>query len=194
MVRLSTRPKQKQTIKKMELIKTIRARVGTVRSRIFRTPRAFSGKSRVLPTTQSAAAARRCGRFGEPCFCCAKMVRLSITHQTKTDHQKDGLFLFGGRGWIRTTEAEKQQIYSLPPLATRELAHNGAGDGTRTRNLLITNQLLCQLSYTSVKNWCLRTESNCRHRDFQSLALPTELPRQMATWKGLEPSTSSVTG
>ena len=61
----------------------------------------------------------------------------------------DGLFLFGGRGWIRTTEAEKQQIYSLPPLATRELAHNGAGDGTRTRNLLITNQLLCQLSYTS---------------------------------------------
>ena len=57
--------------------------------------------------------------------------------------------LLGGRGWIRTTEAEKQQIYSLPPLATRELAHNGAGDGTRTRNLLITNQLLCQLSYTS---------------------------------------------
>ena len=26
----------------------------------------------------------------------------------------------------------------------------GAGDGTRTRNLLITNQLLCQLSYTSL--------------------------------------------
>ena len=30
--------------------------------------------------------------------------------------------LFGGRGWIRTTEAEKQQIYSLSPLATREHA------------------------------------------------------------------------
>ena len=42
----------------------------------------------------------------------------------------------------------------------------GAGDGTRTRNLLITSQLLCQLSYTSV----------------------------MATRNGLEPSTSSVTG
>ena len=26
----------------------------------------------------------------------------------------------------------------------------GAGNGTRTRNLLITNQLLCQLSYTSI--------------------------------------------
>ena len=32
-------------------------------------------------------------------------------------------FFSGGRGWIRTIEAEKQQIYSLPPLATRELSH-----------------------------------------------------------------------
>ena len=31
---------------------------------------------------------------------------------------------FGGRGWIRTTEAEKQQIYSLSPLATREHSQN----------------------------------------------------------------------
>ena len=47
--------------------------------------------------------------------------------------------------------SETQQIYSLPPLATREpLRIIGAGDGTRTRNLLITNQLLCQLSYTSL--------------------------------------------
>ncbi len=47
--------------------------------------------------------------------------------------------------------SETQQIYSLPPLATREpLQIIGAGDGTRTRNLLITNQLLCQLSYTSL--------------------------------------------
>jgi hypothetical protein len=49
---------------------------------------------------------------------------------------------------------------------------DGAGDGTRTRNLLITNQLLCQLSYTGGR--------------------PTN--RKMATKKGLEPSTSSVTG
>ena len=26
-------------------------------------------------------------------------------------------------------------------------------------------------------NWCRRAESNCRHEDFQSSALPTELPR-----------------
>ena len=47
-----------------------------------------------------------------------------------------------------------QQIYSLPPLATRELVHinkdNGAGGRTRTPDLLITNQLLYQLSYTSL--------------------------------------------
>ena len=55
--------------------------------------------------------------------------------------------------------------------------------------------------------WCLRSESNQRHADFQSAALPTELQRHMrklpssirktcdmATPNGLEPSTSSVTG
>ena len=50
-----------------------------------------------------------------------------------------------------------QQIYSLSPLATRELSHKirgiliplGAGGRTRTPDLLITNQLLYRLSYTS---------------------------------------------
>ena len=39
-----------------------------------------------------------------------------------------------------------QQIYSLSPLATRETIHR-ADRRTRTVNLLITNQLLCQLSH-----------------------------------------------
>ena len=30
---------------------------------------------------------------------------------------------FWWRRWIRTIEAKTQQIYSLPPLATRELSH-----------------------------------------------------------------------
>ncbi len=53
----------------------------------------------------------------------------------------------------------------------------------------------------SQTNWCLRSELNQRHADFQSAALPTELQRHtgyntypMATQNGLEPSTSSVTG
>ena len=57
-----------------------------------------------------------------------------------------------------------------------------------------------------VEKWCLRSELNQRHADFQSAALPTELQRHveprnsrlrcvfMATRNGLEPSTSSVTG
>ena len=39
-----------------------------------------------------------------------------------------------------------QQIYSLPPLAARESIHR-ADNRNRTDNLLITNQLLCQLSH-----------------------------------------------
>ena len=42
-----------------------------------------------------------------------------------------------------------QQIYSLSPLATRESIQK-ADDRTRTDNLLITNQLLCQLSHIGI--------------------------------------------
>ena len=58
-----------------------------------------------------------------------------------------------------------QQIYSLSPLATRESAHNNylvfelkADDRTRTDNLLITNQLLCQLSHIGI-NGTYRTRT-----------------------------------
>ena len=49
---------------------------------------------------------------------------------------------------------------------------------------------------TLTYSWCLRSESNQRHGDFQSPALPTELQRQirMATWMRLELTTSAVTG
>ena len=43
-----------------------------------------------------------------------------------------------------------QQIYSLPPLTARESLQNGAGERSRTPDLLITSQLLYQLSYASV--------------------------------------------
>ena len=51
------------------------------------------------------------------------------------------------------------------------------------------------LNYTRVI-WWLRTESNRRHKDFQSFALPTELLShlKMAVRTGLEPATSCVTG
>ena len=82
---------------------------------------------------------------------------------------------------------------------------SGAGDEARTRYLHLGKVALYQMSYTRRELslnytmqfreiWCLRSESNQRHGDFQSPALPTELQRQMATRKGLEPSTSGVTG
>ena len=73
---------------------------------------------------------------------------------------------------------------------------NGAGNGARTRHLSLGKAALYQMSYSRKRVWCLRVDLNHRHRDFQSLALPAELPRhkKMATRRGLEPLTSSVTG
>ena len=45
----------------------------------------------------------------------------------------------------------KEQIYSLSRLATSLSLQNGAKNRNRTRNLLITNQLLYQLSYFGKK-------------------------------------------
>src|SRR5690606_33623647 len=43
--------------------------------------------------------------------------------------------------------------------------------------------------------WWLRAESNRRHADFQSAALPTELPSLfLAELTGLEPAISGLTG
>gem|GEM_PF-6011747 len=44
--------------------------------------------------------------------------------------------------------------------------------------------------------WCLEADSNHRHEDFQSSALPTELSRQvkMAELTGIEPAISGLTG
>ena len=52
----------------------------------------------------------------------------------------------------------------------------GAGDEARTRYLHLGKVALYQMSY--IRKWCLRSESNQRHEDFQSSALPTELQRQ----------------
>ncbi len=51
----------------------------------------------------------------------------------------------------------------------------GAGDEARTRYLDLGKVALYQMSYA--REWCLRPGSNWRHADFQSAALPTELPR-----------------
>ena len=62
----------------------------------------------------------------------------------------------GGRRWIRTTEVTDNRFTVCPlwplgnsPLFNKIAGENGAGGRIRTPDLLITNQLLYQLSYTS---------------------------------------------
>ena len=113
-----------------------------------------------------------------------------------------------------------QQIYSLSPLATREFPHicKKAGDRTRTDNLLITNQLLCQLSHTGnpidlfqtsvdVRLFCIY--GTYRARTYDPLLVRQVLSQlsydpisadvttahlQKTTQIGFEPTTSAVTG
>ena len=53
----------------------------------------------------------------------------------------------------------------------------GADDEARTRYLHLGKVALYQMSYA--RRWCPEPESNQRHEDFQSSALPTELQRQI---------------
>ena len=78
------------------------------------------------------------------------------------DRKQKKRFAEANRFWWERVDSNhrrhSQQIYSLPPLATREHSHIpsvlatviGAGGRIRTPDLLITNQLLYRLSYTSI--------------------------------------------
>ena len=54
---------------------------------------------------------------------------------------------------------------------------SGAGNEARTRYLHLGKVALYQMSYA--RRWCPEPESNQRHGDFQSPALPTELSGQI---------------
>ena len=56
----------------------------------------------------------------------------------------------GGERWIRTTEPEGTDLQSVA-FSLFSISPNGAENRNRTRNLLITNQLLYQLSYFGKK-------------------------------------------
>jgi hypothetical protein len=65
---------------------------------------------------------------------------------------------------------------------------NGAEDGTRTRDPHLGKVMLYQLSHFRPLSpsmiprcWCRGPGSNWRHLDFQSSALPTELPRRRSS-------------
>ena len=74
-----------------------------------------------------------------------------MTNQMSKMNNKKKIQTIGGRRWIRTTEARSDRftVCSLWPLGNSPKYKNGAGGRTWTPDLLITNQLLYQLSYTS---------------------------------------------
>ena len=133
------------------------------------------------------------------------------------------LWLVSGGVWWEGVDSNhrsrRRQIYSLMHLATLQPAHInfypahirgrefGAGDWNRTHNLLITNQLLCQLSYTSTPyqkdsgalGWNrtadIRIFSPALYQlSYQGKSRMSSGEKNLATRNGLEPSTSSVTG
>ena len=70
------------------------------------------------------------------------------------------------------------QDFADPCLTTWLCRHkNGAADEARTRYLHLGKVALYQMSYSRM-GWCPEPESNQRHEDFQSSALPTELSGQ----------------
>ena len=92
------------------------------------------------------------------------------------------LSLFWWTGVDSNHRSRWRQIYSLFPLAAREpvrILELAIGIEPTTCWL----QVSCSANWATpailLKKWCLRAESNHRQRDFQSLALPTELPRHI---------------
>ena len=53
----------------------------------------------------------------------------------------------------------------------------------RQKGQMRTIKIQLKFLFTSYSLWCLRTESNHRHGDFQSPALPTELQRHLPYWR-----------
>ena len=121
-----------------------------------------------------------------------------------------------GRGGFEPPKSLTTDLQSVPFGRSGTFPYKinfGAGDWNRTRNLLITNQLLCQLSYTSKKNFLGASGRNrttdtgifspllyrLSYRGIQELnflknaCIITSI-FLLATRRGLEPLTSSVTG
>ena len=86
------------------------------------------------------------------------MKTLFFAYRNENKHRNLGIKITVLIWWGKVDSnhrSDKQQIYSLSPLATREFPpiqfvreNAGAGRRTRTPDLLITNQLLYRLSYT----------------------------------------------
>ena len=71
-------------------------------------------------------------------------------------------YAIGGRGWIRTTEAEATDLQSAP------FGHSG------------TLPFICFSIFILKQYWSWWTDSNPRPADYKSAALPTELHQRIS--------------
>ena len=103
------------------------------------------------------------------------------------------MLIDGESGGIRTPDPRLRR----PMLYPTELLIHGAGEGDRTLATSLegwgsTTELhphdIMFLKKHHLK-WCPEAESNHRHGDFQSPALPTELSGLMVGLQGFEPRT-----
>ena len=70
-----------------------------------------------------------------------------------------------------------------------------SAQGFEPRTHALEGRCSIQLSYAPTLFWSGKRDSNSRLQPWQGCALPLNYSRIfLATWKGLEPSTSSVTG
>ena len=79
--------------------------------------------------------------------------------------------------YMQTFRKSPHLFFELQCPHSRVGIASGAGNEARTRYLHLGKVALYQMSYTRI--WCLRSELNQRHADFQSAALPTELQRHV---------------
>ena len=108
-------------------------------------------------------------------------------------------YVNGGGGQIRTAEPEGADLqsaafshFATPPKLTWCRLEDLNPQPTDYKSVALP----IELSRLATSKWWLGTESNRRHEDFQSSALPTELPSliKMAVPTGVEPAISCVTG
>ena len=93
-----------------------------------------------------------------------------------------GRMLAAPRGFEPRFTDPKSAVLPLDEGAAVHWIGIGAEDGTRTRDPHLGKVMLYQLSHFRSmcdhrSRWCREPDSNWRHRDFQSRALPTELSR-----------------
>ena len=112
--------------------------------------RAVPDKTVVLPTTQSATPNAALRLLRRTIFPKGKIIRSRSSHQTKKGILQAGAFLcLVGESGFEPLKQDATDLQSAPFGHSGTLPY-GAGERNRTINLLITNQLLCQLSYASI--------------------------------------------